>query len=684
MVRYALIFALLAAAALPAADIRIQATVPTAPPAWALLERQVIEQSSAAAIEFSQKYQAPDGSLIWRTTGTARFDDLPESFYNWPVLYALGGDDQLKDLSFRAWNGTLRQLGRFGSLNREFPRTLDWFHIAEGVLLYYSLALADPTDAANIDRARRYAAFYIGADATAPNYDPRLKMLRSPLTGSEGPSLPTPGKAPPWRYSLGMSSYGLPLDDIPGITRFEDLKDERNALRMGQSIQSRMMVGDVAANLGSTALVAHAAILTGDDRYGAWVREYVNAWIARAGANGNIAPDNVGPSGNVGELHNGHWWGGHYGWHWPHGYYNIGMALQGAAENAQLVSRGDTSYYDLPRNTMDHILAAGKDYHGAFLVPFKRGARGWFAYQPMDLHFMARLWSATLAQQDWNRIEDLRRRMKVDWNTATEMPFPSDGKALRPELMNDCWFCDIYGKADWRESVETHTKEDRGHEAPWLRFVAGDNPTYPEIILRQTLSQMAMRLRWIRDNRIVRVYDPRIEPPNTPPDIRNANAHHWHTVNPVSTEALLQLTGGAAQQIYNAGLVQSHLRYFDPTRRRPGLPTDVAALVQRISDGKIEFDLVNVSAFHARDVTVQAGLYGQDQFQTISYDEREDRDPEQPRHSLIPQPRSKQAQRSVGSRAFTVHLPPSTSIHISAQVKRFAYPPTYRFPWAVN
>jgi hypothetical protein len=661
--------------------VTIEATVPTPTPAWALLERHLIEQSSAAAIEFAARYQTPDGALIWRTTGAARFDDLPESFYNWPVLYALGGDDKLRDLSFRAWNGTLRQLDRdFGLLHREFPKALDWFHIIEGLLLFHSLALADPTDAANLDRARRYAGFYTGDDPEAPNYDAARRMIRSPVTGSLGPVLGSPEKAAPVGWSLGMASYGLPLEGLAGITRYDDLKDPANARRMGEAMQQRMMRGDVPANLAATALVTHAWLLTGDPKYAAWVKEYTGAWLDRARANGGLVPDNVGPSGKVGELHDGKWWGGHYGWRYPHGYYSIGMSLQAAAENARLVSGGDPSYLELPRATMNRILAEGRNYNGAFVVPYKKRDGGWFAFQPMDVSLLASLWSESLDPADSARIERVRRASRVDWHRATGTPFPSHGRALKPEAFDDCLHCDEYGRVDWREVVDTRTKEDRGHEAPWLRFLAGDNAGYPEEILRISLGQMAQRLRWMRENKILQVYDPRVEKATEPPDIRNADKHHWHTVNPVTTEALLQLTGGAPQQVYNGGLVQAHLRYFDPERRRPGLPPDVAALVEKVRAGEIEFQLVNVSASAARQVTVQAGMYGQDEFQKVEYSTRVDRDPDQPEHSLIAPVRTAMRSQIVNGAWFDVKLPPSTGIRVKASVRRFAMRPSYAFP----
>ena len=64
--------------------------------------------------------------------------------------------------------------------------------------------------------------------------------------------------------------------------------------------------------------------------------------------------------------------------------------------------------------------------------------------------------------------------------------------------------------------------------------------------------------------------------------------HRWQQTNPVTTEALIQLTLGAPQLIYNGGLLMSRLRYFDFDRKRPGLPKDTAALVETLeakSDG---------------------------------------------------------------------------------------------------
>jgi hypothetical protein len=65
-------------------------------------------------------------------------------------------------------------------------------------------------------------------------------------------------------------------------------------------------------------------------------------------------------------------------------------------------------------------------------------------------------------------------------------------------------------------------------------------------------------------------------------EVSEADIHLWQQCNPVVTEALVQLTWGGPQVIYNGGLQKARLRYYDAGRRRPGLPASVAALVSSI------------------------------------------------------------------------------------------------------
>jgi hypothetical protein len=55
---------------------------------------------------------------------------------------------------------------------------------------------------------------------------------------------------------------------------------------------------------------------------------------------------------------------------------------------------------------------------------------------------------------------------------------------------------------------------------------------------------------------------------------------------------LIQLTMGGPLFMYNGGLPVTRLRYFDAQRKRPGLPEDVGALVEKLEDKRAVLHLV--------------------------------------------------------------------------------------------
>lgn len=664
--------------------VTVEANVPIAPPGWAVLERQLLTVMSEAALKYTEVYTRSGGTLLWKTDGSASADDLFEGFYNFPLLYALGGDEKLRELSFKQWSAMARQLTYdFDVLHREFPKHADWFHISEGWLFFYFLGLADPTDYETTARARRFAGFYLNETPEAPNYDSKLRILRSPRTGSLGPRFGSPKDARPYAWSKGRAGFALPLEDIPGIDDMEDLKDPENAKKMGIALEERLYRGDVPANLAATTLLANAYLLTGDEKYADWVRQYVDGWLERTRSNGGITPDNVGLSGKVGEYHNGKWWGGHYGWRWPHGYYNIGMALQVGGENALLVSRGDARYLDLPRSNLQQIISKGQDLNGAFVVPYKKGDKGWFAFQPVDRQFLAALWNVSMDSQDWELIEKVRLASKKDWHKAAGAPYPNLGHAALPTPRTDCWNCDVEGLADWNEVADIRNKEDRSHEGPWLRFLAGANPDYPENILKMSYGQVTWRMQRVLRGDLLVEYDPRgsgkID--RNQFDITKVHEHHWMTINPLTTEGLIQLTLGAPQLIYNGGLLQARVRYFDPARSRPGLPYDVAALVRKLEPERTVLELVNLNIFESRDVIVQAGAYGEHLFTTVKYPERVDEDRPQPDEFTRAAPTLVERTVAVNRKFFQVRLRPGCGLTLNIGTKRFVHRPSYAFPW---
>src|SRR5690606_12047467 len=90
--------------------------------------------------------------------------------------------------------------------------------------------------------------------------------------------------------------------------------------------------------------------------------------------------------------------------------------------------------------------------------------------------------------------------------------------------------------------------------------------------------------------------------------------HKWQEMCPVYFEGLLQLTLGAPMHLSHGGLQHARVRYFDADHRRPGLPQDVAALVEKLDAEGAQIKLVNVSQFEEREVILQAGSFGEHRF----------------------------------------------------------------------
>jgi hypothetical protein len=637
---------------------KVEANVRVTPPAWAHLERRLLDDMSRAAIEFAAHYTRPGGTLIWKTgpattpddaeiifndckwkaRGEASADDLYESFYNFPLLYALGGHDRLRELSFTEWNAITRQLNDdFQALRGEYPLQDDWFHQGEGNMFFYLLSLADPTDYEMVKRAKRFAGLYMNEDPAANNYDAGLKILRSQHLGSAGPYFGSAARARPYRMEPGMAVYGMPIEDVPGIATVADLEKPGAALRYDQAIEESLWRGgDVVANLNATSLIVHAYMLTGDRKYVDWVKEYAGAWLGRARANGGIVPDNVGLSGKVGEYFNGKWWGGLYGWHWPHGYHTVGQPIQIGAANALLVT-GDAGYLEMPRATMDAVLALGKrDGTRGWVVPQRRANAGWIDFSRMNPTYLSQLWFMSLSREDWQRVERVRAAEGLDWTQV----------------------------------ADTHNKEDSGHDEAWLRFIGGGFPEYPERILTSAAGQVRERLRAMRENWLLVGNYPgtrvKVEPGKV--DFTQLNEHHWQHQNPVTTEALVQLMMGAPQACYNGGLLHASVRYFDPVRRRPGVPADVGALVTQVAKERIVLQLVNLNASEPREVTVQAGTFGEHNFTTVKYQRTEG--------GGAPEKRL-----AVNAHYFQVLLEPGCGVTLEMGVTRFANKPSYAFPW---
>ncbi|RSM48683.1 hypothetical protein DMA12_06030 [Amycolatopsis balhimycina DSM 5908] len=633
-------------------DPVITASVPLLePPGWAVAQRGLFDLLDRAWRAFERDFTGPDGRLAYggRLSTRDGVDDFYETFFNWPQLYLLGGADDLLPASERHWEGVTRQLAELGMLEREYERGYDWFHQGESLLLFYFLCLAAPGRWAG--RARRFADLY--ADPAHGNYDPVHRIIRRPHNGSDRNREGLfDGRSYPWLPEEARM-YGFPLEWVLPPGTAEPPRDEDP--RLGEQLRRRAGVGDTAVNLAATGLVLNALMLTGEPRYRDWIAEYAGAWCARASANGGIVPDNVAPDGTVGGLLEGRWYGGHYGWSWPHGWYSVGQAATVAAL-AGAAATGDESFLDLVRPALDEVIAQGKvmafteadsslrsrwtvqlgpDVGTPTLhVPFRYADRGWFDYNPMLMSVPIALWHHSAAPADRKRIERLREAAGYDWRTV---------RAFR-------------------------NKEESGHEEPWFAFLAGDDPTYPERILAAAQAQVRHRLARMERHR--------------GQDVAEADIHVWQQTNPVVTEALVQLTWGGPQVLYNGGLQQARLRYHDADARRPGLPPSVAALVSRIEPDATVVDLVNLDPGMDHAVIVQAGAFGEDTIRTVHHTVCED-------PSWIgglydyghSEPRVTSAPARADGPWLTVRLPRSTKVRLTLGLDLRTRPPSYRTPF---
>ncbi|MEW6754340.1 MAG: hypothetical protein AB1505_25650, partial [Candidatus Latescibacterota bacterium] len=623
--------------------LTIRAEVPCIrPPEWALLERSLFALMDRAGEPLLERYVRPDGTLLWPTREDFQsidgLDDAYESFHNWPLYYALGGDARYREWSQTEYDAITRQFARYDSgfghpmVVKEYEQGYDWMHQGEGYELFYLLGLSDPLHAVNRQRAQRYAGFYLNEDPDAPNYDPELRLLRSPHVGSMGPA---------WRnfekyyrrYAYeSWKPWPLPFLDIPGIRSVEDLQDPANELKMGQAVVERMARGDVAANLAATSLVTHAYLHTGEEKYRCWVGDYVEAWMERAARNGGLVPDNVGLSGRIGEYTGGKWYGGYYGWTWPHGWHHLGDAVISAAQNAALLFQ-DRSYLDFPRRQIDLLMAQGHEENGTLRVPYFHSDLGWSGHAPLAARYLAHLWTCSMDPGDLERIRRTRDHEGQDYARVHSL----------------------------------FTKHGGGHDAPWLAYLMGEYPTYPEEILRHNHAQVYQRLAYMRDDR----QDP-------------AAYGDWYLQvrNPLTVEGLVQLTLGGPLFQYNGGLLLVRLRYFDGEGRRPGLPPDVAALVTELADERAVVQLVNLSPVASRRVVVQAGAFAEHRFTTVAYGARRPGQEPSPfwteaqYHHQVSQDLAEE-RVLVHSSQLAVDLPPASQVRLDLGMERFVGRPTY-------
>jgi hypothetical protein len=110
----------------------------------------------------------------------------------------------------------------------------------------------------------------------------------------------------------------------------------------------------------------------------------------------------------------------------------------------------------------------------------------------------------------------------------------------------------------------------------------------------------------------------------------------------------------------SGNLIHVRLRYFDPERRRAGVPDDVAALVDQIEDTSVSVTLVNMNQTQERTLIVQTGAYAEHTATGISIGDR---------------------RWTIDAPWFTVRLEPGAGARLRIAMQRYANQPTLDFPW---
>jgi hypothetical protein len=615
------------------ASKKIVVNTPMAPPAWALMERQLMEEKAQHIEDFYRHFFDANGYLLH----TLRWgildgpDDLFDIFGDWTLLYSLGGRRSVLDLYRKGYTGGARQyseyktvmtdIAREGAYYREFVSMSDFHHTGEGLRGFHLEGLTEPADYTYQARARRYAGFYIGEDSDAPNYDPVNKVIRSLWTGSRGPLM---RRAKPIDWA-GDPVYGKfhVLHGPAGAREMQEITEDvfENEM-LAHCYEYLHSVGDHPLNMISVHLALNAYGLSQEQKYLDWVNDYMGAWAERIDKNGGNCPTNIGLDGSIGGETDGKWYGGTYGWDhspWSPEHKEVAhrnMFAKGLWPgcSSALLMTGDQKYVDILRRQIDNIYAQKEVIDGVTVYPQNYGEKNAKTGPP---------------KFEW-RGEDLY------W-TEEKLTEPQWYHFTSNAYIPQCTEIYLYSM--------DHRDYERVKDVDWIRFIEGDNPDYPIRALETGFAEVRDDSRRMRNDRTT----PDTRLPDWPMQFNRFGA--TLTLNRLMCGAYLH------GMIYNQ---HARFRYFDPEKRRSGIPESVAALVTAMDKEKTTLVLVNTSQTRAHDVVVQTGAYGEHQCSRVVVDGKS---------------------YPVNHRFFRVRLEPGAGEELVVYADRYANRPTLALPW---
>ena len=346
--------------------------------------------------------------------------------------------------------------------------------------------------------------------------------------------------------------------------------------------------------------------------------EYLDAWLQRAERNGGLLPSSVGPDGRIESGYG--WYGGVYGW---------GFSVLQVPRNGKLAHRayhrrtpyslangllltGDRRYLDLWRRMIDIVNANAREEGGQKLYP----------------HMYGRLDRLERLQQG-GELDDLPASGPEGWYEYRPEPFAPSA-------------ADLYYWTLDRSLLGLLEETPR-----WVRYLDGEDASFPEAALEADLETLRRKVELMRaDTR---------SPDCSMSDDMNA-------MNPATTGALTRLMLGGIPTGRDVHVLHARVRYFDPARRRAGLPEHVAALVERMTDDEVTVSLVNLDPLDTRTVIVQGGAYAEHQVTSVRQEGAE-------------------SPAQVDNAHFAVRLAPGAATRLTIGMQRYANQPTLAFPW---